>query len=533
MKDKFDYIIVGAGSAGCVLANRLSAQSDSQVLLIEAGPKDSSPLIAIPKGFGKLLSDPSHAWFYDVEPMAGSNVNKETWARGKMLGGSSSINGMVYMRGHPLDYDEWSDMGLTAWSWENLAPHFKAMEDHVLGESDHRGSGGPLGITLSQQSEFSQAFFRAADAVGLPYQSDLNALDHLGVGPVSTNIKQGRRQSASYAFLRPVKDRSNLTIITDTLVDRVLIDNGVATGVECICRGQRRTLTAAREVILSAGALSSPLILQRSGIGAAKHLQQLGITPVVDCPAVGANLREHRLLFMQYKLKRPVSQNFEYSGWRLVKNALRYLLFRTGLLAECNYSAGGFAHTGINLHDPRPDMEILLAPFSLNMDNRLTFENHHGISIFGYLCRPSSQGSVQIRSNRVEDNPVIYANYLATDYDRKTSAAMIRFLRRLMSQQALKPWLAQETTPGPKVQTDEAIIDAFARMGQSGYHACGTCRMGVDGDAVVDGRLRVNGVRGLRIMDLSVAPTMISGNTNAPMMAMASRAAALILEDRE
>ena len=531
MNTIFDYIVVGAGSAGSVLANRLSEHSENQVLLIEAGPEDSSFLIQMPKGFGKLLSDPKHAWQYEVEPSSGSNLEKEIWERGKVLGGSSSINGMVYMRGNRLDYDEWARMGMDEWSWEDMAPHFSRIEDHVLGGDGLPGQGGAIGITLTEETPLAWAFFEAAGKLGLPYNRDINHPGQLGVAPVSTNIKNGRRQSSSYGFLRPARYRPNLTIKTDSLADKVIFENGRVVGVECMANGRRTAYRSRREVVLSAGALGSPLILQRSGVGDEKHLRALGIPLVADSPGVGANLREHRLLFLQYRLKKPESQNFDYTGWRLLKHGLQYMLTRRGPLGECGYIAAGFAQSGANQDDPRPDMEMLLAPYSFQMDNKPNFEKHHGVSIFGYVSRPTSQGSIRIRSRDPEENPLIHANYLDTEYDKRTSVAMIRFLRKVLSQEPLRPWLAEETTPGREVESEQEIIEAFSRLGQSGLHACGTCRMGVDDTAVVDKRLRVRGVSGLRVMDLSVTPTMISGNTNGPMMAMASRASQLILED--
>jgi choline dehydrogenase len=528
---EFDYIIVGAGSAGCVLAERLSADPRNSVLLIEAGPADTSPLISMPKGFGKLLSDPRHAWFFPTEPEASNGGRGEYWVRGKMLGGSSSINGMVYMRGQPQDYDHWASLGLKRWGWSTVASYFKRMEDHVLGADEVRGAGGPLKVSYScKRYPLADATVDAAKALGVPVKDDINRPEQEGIAYLCATIRDGRRQSSAEAFLRPATRRKNLQVITDTTVHRVVFEGTRAVGVVA-ARGDTVTQFRARlEVILSAGALQSPRLLQLSGIGPADHLRALGIDVLVDSPDVGQNMREHRLLFIQNRLKKGGSLNGQFNGLPLALNVVRYMLDRSGVMATGSYDVGGFIRTDSSLD--RPDAQVMMAPYSLDFSaGKHAFEPFPGMQVFGYPLRPESRGTVLARSANPAEPPVIRPNYLSDSTDQRCGVGVVRFMRRWLAQAPMAPYVGEETTPGKGVQTDDEIISAFARLGQSGYHACGTCRMGTDKKAVLDEGLRVRGVSGLRVVDLSFFPTMISGNTNGPMMALAWRAADLILED--
>lgn len=529
----WDFLIVGAGSAGCVLAERLSRDPDRRVLLLEAGPRDTSPWVHIPKGMGKLFADPGHVHFFQTEPDDAAPA--ETWIRGKVLGGSSSINGMMYFRGQPQDYDGWAKVAGPAWNWSHMSRAFQAIEDHEQagrpGTTVGLGAGGPLHIsTAPDRSPICEAFIRAGTQMGLERRPEVTQSDREGVAYATRTLKQGRRQSAAQVFLKPAMRRQNLHVETGVTVERVLFEGRRAVGVAARQGDRPFTVGAAGEVILSAGALISPLILQRSGVGAASRLRELGIDVVQDSPFVGRNLLEHRLLMMEYGLSKPQSQNPEFRGWRLYRNVLRYGLTRQGPLAAASYEVAAFART--DPADPLPDVEILMAPYSvgLNSNGEVATGAGHGIHLFGYPLRSRSEGRISIASADPKAAPLIRPNYLADPYDQAATVRMFHYIREWMRQPALAGLIAAETAPGPGLQTDDEIIAAFRERGQAGYHACGACRMGRDDAAVVDEALRVRGVDGLRVVDGSVMPTMVSGNTNGPIMATAWRAAELILE---
>ena len=529
----FDYVIVGGGSAGCVLASKLSESGKYTVALIEAGPDDRSPLIHMPKGFGKLLGDPRHVWYFPTEPEAATDHKSQLWLRGKMLGGSSGVNGMVYVRCHPADYDGWQAMGLRGWSWSTMAPYFRGMEHHSLGAAEHRGSGGRLRVSSHpERHRLGDAILEAGRTVGLPVREDLNHPEQLGIGYITYNIWRGRRQSAAVAFLdATVRRRSNLSIFTDMLVQRVLLDGIKATGVLVRSGDREQTITACREVILSAGAINSPKLLQLSGIGPADQLRSLGVDVRVDSPEVGSNMSEHLLTWQQFWLRhKRDSRNGAYSGLPLVLNTLRYALRRRGPLSTGSSDLAVFFKTRPELD--RPDAQINIDNYSLNLDSpAMDFDARPGMQLYAYGLRPESRGSVMARSANPDDPPLIRTNYLSADADRQTLVGAFRFARRLMAQPALTALIDGEKTPGLGVQSDDEIIDVYRKRGQAGYHAMGTCRMGIDAGAVLDERLRVRGAASLRVVDLSVVPAPLSGNTNGPTMAIAARAADLILDD--
>ena len=535
---EFDYIIVGAGSAGCVLANRLSEDRRQQVLLLEAGGADTSPLIGIPKGMGKLVKSRRHAWFFPIEqPRAPDLPASEVWVRGKAVGGSSSINGMIYSRGHPEDYEEWNALGGPGWGWAEMKAAYRCVEDHELGAADHRGAGGPVHISTGKlRYPAAEAMIEAGQQMGLGRKDDLNDEDLEGVGYYAHNIKHGRRQSAARTFLKAARHRPNLHVQSNTHVDRVLFDGRRAVGVACRVGGNEKTYKSRGEVILAAGAILSPKLLQLSGIGPADHLQDMGIDVRHNCPDVGAHMREHLGFSMPHRLKSTAGLNRRLRGIGLVGSALQYVLTRTGPLATGPFEVGAFVRSAPGAN--RPDTQIYLGAFSYERqgDNfpvqLATPDTQPGMTIYGQLLNLTSEGTVRLRSSDPDDPPVINPNWLSTDYDRAAVIAMVKYMRRYVRQPALEPYVGEEFVPGEKCQSDEEILTAVRRLSTSGLHGVATCRMGRDESAVVDNRLRVNGVENLRVVDCSIMPSLVSGNTNGPAMAVGWRASDLIIEER-
>ncbi|WP_109807695.1 GMC family oxidoreductase [Sphingosinithalassobacter portus] len=529
----FDYVIVGAGAAGCVLANRLSEDPAIRVALLEAGGSDRHPFFAIPRAVPKVMGRVANLWGYPVEPEEGTGNKQEMWLRGKVIGGSTSINGLMYVRGQPADFDEIAELSSDDWDWSNIGPAYAAIEGHELGAGDTRGADGPLKISLpgaDVRNDWHEAVLEAGQNMGVPEKADINTPDNdEGIGYNPRTVWKGKRQSAATAFLKPIlKKRRNLTLITNAAVDTLLLEGKRATGVTLNDGREIR----GREIILAAGAMASPGILERSGIGDPAVLEPLGITVRHALPAVGGNLLEHRALLMQWRTSdHRYSYNRDHKGLRLALNGIKYLLTHKGVLTSATFDMGAWVKSRPGLN--RPDVQFLIAPHSLDFAKLgRTTEDFPGMSLVVYPLRPSSIGSIHITSTDPNLPPRLKPNHRDTPEDRRAMIDGVRAVRRFVSQPPLDKIVVEETVPGPSFQTDEEIIAAYDTFATCGYHAVGSCRMGKDEASVVDPELKVRGIEGLRIMDTSIMPVVPSGNTQGPTMAMAWRAGDIILRDR-
>lgn len=537
--DSFNYIIVGAGSAGCVLANRLSEDPNSRVLLIEAGGTNTNYLVPIPKGFSKLVLDREYCDYYRVRQPRGNGVDvKEGWVRGRGLGGSSAINGMIYVRGQPKDFDRWTELAGSEWSWEQMKRAYRSMEDHNLGDDGLRGAGGPLKISAgTMRYPLAERLIEAGEQMGLTRKDDLNREDQEGVGYFTHNIFKGRRQSSAVAFLNPIRNRKNLVISTDTVVEHVLFENRRAVGVVAQVNGHKTVFRCQEEVILSAGAMESPRLLQLSGIGPADLLQSLGIDVLQDRPDVGARMLEHLGFTAAYRLQGDRGLNHRFSGLGLFGSMIQYTLTHTGPLATGPLEIGAFVK--VHPKAQHPDVQLYLGgttmvrPKGENAANPLPeVEKKPGMSIYGQALQLTSEGTIRIASRDPRAPLDIKPNWLSTDYDKEMAVHMVRYMRRYISQPAIAPFIAYPIGKHAQPETDEEILDMFYREATCGTHGVGSTRMGKDDDAVLDSRCRVRGVDALRIVDCGAMPGLPCGNTNAPAMAFGWRAADLILEDR-
>ncbi|MCH7639587.1 MAG: choline dehydrogenase [Bacteroidetes bacterium] len=516
----FDYIIVGAGSAGCVLANRLSENPDVRVLLLEAGPRDKRPEIRIPAAFCRLFKT-SVDWAYETEPQSELKNRCLFWPRGKVLGGSSSINAMIYIRGHRADYDGWAADGCTGWGYADVLPYFKKSEDYAHGASTFHGVGGPMRVENQRTpNPLSEVFVEASVQAGLPHNDDFNGAEQEGAGLYQVNQRGGRRESAATAFLRPVRSRSNLVMEIGAMATQVLFEGMRASGIAYVQDGQTKRANASEEVILSGGAINSPQLLMLSGVGPAAHLQAHGIDVVANRREVGENLQDHLVVGIRYRSKRPGTLLSAESPM----NIARYLLTRRGMLTSNVAEAGAFVRTRSS---GPADLQFHVAPV-LFMNHGLEPPTKHGFTLGPTLVRPDSQGAIRLHSADPFAPPAIEPNYLTEPADVKTLVAGLRLAREIVSRSAYDSYRGEELTPGPNVRTDAELEDYIRETSETLYHPVGTCRMGADEDAVVDLELRVRGVDGLRVADASVMPKVINGNTNAPTMMIAEKAAALI-----
>ncbi|TWH87117.1 choline dehydrogenase-like flavoprotein [Novosphingobium taihuense] len=530
----FDYIIVGGGSAGSVLAERLSSDPACKVLLVEEGGDGDSFVIKMPKGFGKTLTDPATAHFYPTVRSRDDGAGQEVWVRGKMLGGSSGVNGMVWNRGVAADYDRLADLAGEQWSWAHMQRIFLSLEDHASGPSADRGVGGPIRVkTHPAPSPLLNAWLAAGSEMGLPIKSDHSDPRQEGIGPLQWNIDaKGRRVSAARGFLAKARNRPNLKIETGVRTDRVLLEGRRAVGIAGIrSDGAKVEFRCGGEVILSAGAIGSPRILQLSGIGGVKDLQRAGIEVALDCPGVGHHMREHNLVMMNFRLRhRRDSANDQFTGARLLANVAKHVMGLNNTMSFGSSEAAAFVK--VLPESERPDSQLMFAPYSLDMAAGMAMEAEPGMQVFSMTLRPRSEGHVLVTSSDPAAMLNIDPNFMSDDYDRRAAIGQFRFIREMMAKAPLKEFVVGETDFTAQARSDDDIIDLFNRYGSAGYHATATVRMGMDNSAPLDGRLRLRGIDGLRVVDCSVFPEMVAGNTNAPTMGMAMRAAELIQEDR-
>lgn len=526
----YDYIVVGAGSAGCVLAARLSENGRHSVLLLEAGPKDDYLWIHIPIGYGKTMFHPEYNWGFKTDPDPHMNGREIYWPRGRGLGGSSSINGLIYVRGQPEDYDGWAAMGNEGWSWREVLPYFRKLEHNTRGASEHHGADGPLWCSdIPVKHELMEAIVRGAVELGIPRTDDFNAGVQEGVGYYQLFTRNGWRCSSASAYLKPARGRKNLAVEVNAHATQVTFDGIRACGVKYLQHGVEREARAAREVVLAAGALQSPQLLQLSGVGPADFLQSLGVPVVEHLPGVGENLQDHLQLRLMYRVTKRITTNDDLaSAWRKLKIGLQWIVTRGGPLAIGINQGGLF--TRVLPESRRPDVQFHFATLSAELAGA---PPHPWPGCTFSVCQlhPSSRGRVRIRSRDPREAPSMQPNYLSTELDRRCAVAGAKLARRLAATRALQPYIESEYRPGPDCRSDDELLEFAKNYGATIFHPSGTCKMGSDPMAVVDDRLRVHGLAGLRVVDCSIMPTVTSGNTHAPVVMIAEKASDMLLEE--
>ncbi|MBO68677.1 MAG: choline dehydrogenase [Acidiferrobacteraceae bacterium] len=526
----YDYVVVGAGSAGCVLANRLSANGKHQVLLLEAGPPDSYPWIHIPIGYAKTMFHPRYNWCFYTDPEPAMNDRQIYWPRGKVLGGSSSINGLIFIRGQPLDYDGWAALGNLGWAWEDVLPYFIRLEKNARGSNSWRGDSGPQAVSdINSPNLLAGAFIEACIEAGYERNDDFNGERQDGAGYYQLITHKGLRCSSVDAHLKTAKNRPNLRVLTNALVVRINFDKSNADGVDVHHASRLLKIRARREIILSAGAIQSPQILQLSGIGDAEMLKQYNLPVISHLPGVGKNLQDHLQTRVIHRCNAAITTNDAYTKlWPRITMGFRYLLFRSGPMAIGINQAGAFLKTSERLSSP--DLQFHFAALSSEMPGS-ALHKFSGFTSSVCQLRPKSRGTVTIRSPNAEEPPAICANYLVAEADQQIAVAGLKIARNIALQPALAQYIVDEYAPGKELQSDDELLDFVRRKGVTIFHPAGTCKMGNDSTSVVDDHLRVRNVTGLRVADCSIMPTLVSGNTHAATVMIAEKASDMILAD--
>ena len=529
----YDYIVTGAGSAGCVMAARLSESGRHRVLLLEAGPPDTNPWIHIPLGFARTYVNPKINWMFETVPQPQMAGRKLYLPRGKTLGGSSSINGMVYIRGNHGDYDEWRQRGCVGWDWDSVLPFFKKAENQTRGANEFHGTGGPLHVSdQPRKFELAEAALEACVQAGIPRNPDFNGAQQDGCGYYQTTTSNRRRWSTAKAYLNPAKSRPNLVVQTGAHVTKVIVENNRATGVEFHTAQGRQTARCRGEVVVSGGAFGSPQLLQLSGLGPAEHLQDMGIPVVRDMPAVGANLHDHFNTNLNWRISKAITLNDLERSWpKKIAAAAQYALFRSGPMASNGIHSGAFTRSDPRLE--RPDLQINIFEWSTLTRGKDGVVPHPfpGFTIMPVHLRPEGRGTVRLGSPDPLAPPAVQFDYLRTEYDMRAILTAIRLCRTIAAQPALKDYIVHEVTPGERVTSDEDLAQFVRQTGVSNQHPTSSCAMGTGTNSVVDPRLRVHGIDGLRVVDASIMPVVVGGNTNAPTIMIAEKASAMMRED--